>query len=87
MHMFLYAVLAALIMSLLFGARLSTLQLIFYALTGTAAVAILQEVVQMLIASAVFGSDEVLDVFVDLSGGLLGAMIYLKSRKIEGSRS
>lgn len=83
MHMFLYAVLAALIMSFLPGARMSTLKLLLFALAGTATVAIFQESVQMISEGLAFGSDEILDVFIDLTGGLLGAMLYLQLRRKE----
>lgn len=81
MHMFLYAVMAALIVSLLSGTRLPTVKLLYFTLAGTAAVAIFQEAVQMLSESLTFGSDEVLDVFIDLTGGLLGVMLYLRLRR------
>ena len=77
MHMFLYAVLTALIMSLLFSERLSTFQILLFALAGTALIAIFQEAFQMLSEGVALGADEFFDFFVDLSGGALGAMLYL----------
>ncbi len=77
MHMFLYAVLTALIMSLLFSERLSTFQILLFALAGTALIAIFQEAFQMLSEGVALGTDEFFDFFVDLSSGALGAMLYL----------
>ena len=77
MHTFLYAVLAGLLFSLLRRPGRSAGRVFVCALAVVAAVAVLQEAIQMTCEHVAFGSDEIFDFFVDLNGGLLGSMLFL----------
>lgn len=78
MHTFLYAVLAFILCSLLSRPARSATRLIIPVLLGIAVVAGLQEAIQMLCEHLVPGADEIFDFFVDLNGGLLGILLFLR---------
>jgi Na+/glutamate symporter len=76
MHTFLYAVLACLLASFLRRSGSSSGRVFAWTLAAVAAVAALQEAIQMVCGHVALGSDEMFDFFVDLNGGLLGTMLF-----------
>ena len=81
MHAFLYTVMAWLLASFV-PCRLWKRQALAIAsvLAGILTIAISQEVIQMTCERVSLGTDEVFDIVVDLTGGLLGTMMYCKAR-------
>lgn len=77
-HILLYAVLAYLLASALFQPDLSAKQLFLFVSVAVVAVAVSQESIQMISEDVAFGYDEIFDVFVDLSGGIIGTVLYIK---------
>ena len=74
MHLFLYAVLAGLV-SLVFSSKkkqISPIKIILIVL----GVSVLQETIQLVSIRYPVGWDDVFDVLVDLSGGLIGLFIF-----------
>jgi FlaA1/EpsC-like NDP-sugar epimerase len=78
MHTFLYAVLAYLLASFIPRSVCRTRQMFFCVLAGVAVIAASQEAIQMMSEQVHLGSDEIFDFFVDLNGGMLGALLFLK---------
>ena len=79
MHTFLYAVLACLLVSTLSATlRRHHWAAAVSAIVGVAVVAVLQEAIQMQCESVMLGPDEIFDVFVDLNGGALGVLLWLR---------
>lgn len=84
MHMFLYAVLAHLLASLLFRSESSSRQLAGSVLLTVAIVAVSQEAIQVISGGISFGGDEIFDFFVDLSGGAIGIWLHLRFHRDRG---
>ena len=79
MHTFLYAVMACLLVSTLSALlRRHHWAIIASAIAGVTVIAILQEAIQMQCERVVLGSDEIFDIFVDLNGGALGVLLWLR---------
>jgi len=83
MHTFLYGVLGCLLCSLAARPIRSAGRLLVFALAGVAIVAVLQEALQMICEHVVFGGDEVFDFFVDLNGGFLGTLFFIRIARHE----
>lgn len=78
MHTFLYAVLAALLASWVPRPACRPSRLLWIVLILIAMVAVCQEAIQMAPEGITLGADEVFDLVVDLNGGLLGTLLFLK---------
>ena len=80
MHIFLYAILAWLI-SLVFSderKQISPIKVILIVL----GVSVLQEMIQLVSIKCPVGWDDIFDIFVDISGGLIGVFLFrLKKRR------
>lgn len=82
MHTFLYAILAYLIASLV-PRRVSAWRVVPLALIAVGIVAVVQETIQMACEQVPINIDTIFDWCVDINGGLLGAMIFLRlSRRL-----
>lgn len=78
MHTFLYAVLACLFAWLFCQSIRSPGRLVAIVLFAVAVVAALQETIQMIAEHVPLSSDELFDFFVDLNGGALGLLLFVK---------
>ncbi len=79
MHAFLYAVLAWLVASFLRDRlRRRSITAVVLVVASVLAVAICQEAIQVTCEQLAIGADEYFDLFVDVTGGLLGTVVYMK---------
>ncbi len=81
MHTFLYGVLGCLLCSLAARSTLSAGRQFVLVLFGVAIVGVLQEAIQTRSEHVVLGRHEVFDLFVDLNGGLLGTLLFMRTAR------
>jgi hypothetical protein len=84
MHAFLYAVLAYLLASFARGATALSGRDLVCVVAGVAVVAGLQEVIQAASEQIPVGADEIFDFFVDMDGGMLGLLLFVRSSRQAG---
>jgi VanZ family protein len=87
MHAFLYAVLAGLLAAFIAKPSHSLQRLLLTVLPAVAVIAVAQEITQSISKHTRLDADSLLDICVDLAGGALGAMLFLKASRSQQAKN